>query len=90
MGAGRTIWPLLERVSCMACFFQRGRGCQAAGRSRTFEELKGDPGWEELLGALGKLGLAEGKGRKAGDGQRTAESREQPEPIKTPPEDSPD
>ena len=28
---------------------------------RPFEELKGDPGWEELLGALAGLGLAERK-----------------------------
>ncbi|MBI2814393.1 MAG: hypothetical protein HYX71_08925 [Opitutae bacterium] len=26
--------------------------------NQPFEELKGDPGWEELLGALAKLGLA--------------------------------
>ena len=29
--------------------------------NRPFEELAGDPGWEQLLGALGKLGLAEKK-----------------------------
>ena len=36
--------------------------------NRPFEELRGDPGWEELLGALAKLGLREGGGLMAEDG----------------------
>jgi hypothetical protein len=34
---------------------------------RPFEELKGDPGWEELLHALAKLELADVQGRKSVD-----------------------
>ena len=38
---------------------------------RPFEEFKGDPGWEELIGALAKLGLADVGGGAAGGKPRT-------------------
>ncbi|MDD3180448.1 MAG: hypothetical protein PHQ04_08870 [Opitutaceae bacterium] len=54
------IFGLLYASPEPLCFSDSGEQCFIRLTSnRPFEELAGDPGWEELLAALAKLGLSQ-------------------------------